>query len=197
MRNLYKMCILLCILPAVLLAGCGSADQGKTAGEEASLQSKSKSASVSEEEEFSPEVAFEGQDMEGNSVSSDIFSESKLTMVNVWATYCSPCLNEMPGLGELAQEYDPEEFQIIGIVSDVDEGAAEDKVRLVNVLIEQTSADYAHVLVNESVYKGLIRDVTAVPTTFFFNKKGELLDTVVGSMEKAAWEEKINAFLEE
>ena len=135
--------------------------------------------------------------MEGNPVSSDIFSESKLTMVNVWATYCSPCLNEMPALGELAQEYDPGDFQIIGIVSNVQEGGDEDKIRLVEVLIGQTSADYPHLLVNQSLYDSLLADVTAVPTTFFFDQDGKLLDSVLGSREKSEWEEMIQGFLGE
>ncbi|MCM1303539.1 MAG: TlpA family protein disulfide reductase [Butyrivibrio sp.] len=77
----------------------------------------------SESEEPAATITFEAQDMEGNTVSSSVFSGSRLTMVNVWATYCDPCLREMPGLGELAGEYDAEDFQIIGIISDVQEGA--------------------------------------------------------------------------
>ena len=136
---------------------------------------------------------FEGTDMEGNAVSSDIFLRSKLTMVNVWATYCGPCLREMPELGELAVEYDEKQFQMIGIVSDVLEG--EDQ-SFAESLIQQTGADYTHLLLNESIYYALLTDVTAVPTTFFVDKNGAVIDTVVGAMEKSAWEEKINELLE-
>ena len=136
---------------------------------------------------------FEGTDMEGNAVSSDIFSQSKLTMINVWATYCGPCLREMPGLGELSEEYDAKQFQLIGIVSDVLEG--EDQ-SYAESLIQQTGANYPHLLLNESIYSALLTDVSAVPTTFFIDKNGAILDTVVGAMEKSAWEEKINGLLE-
>ncbi|MCM1342698.1 MAG: hypothetical protein NC305_05770 [Lachnospiraceae bacterium] len=64
-------------------------------------------------------------------------------------------------------------------------------------LIQQTGADYTHLLLNESVYYALLTDVSAVPTTFFIDENGVILDTVIGSMEKAAWEEKVNALLEE
>ena len=142
-------------------------------------------------------VVFEGHDMEGNVVSSDVFSDSKLTMVNVWATYCNPCLREMPELGELAGEYDREDFQIIGIISDVQEGASQKSVDLAAELIETTGADYTHLFLNESLYFGLLEDVTAVPTTFFIDENGEILDIVVGAMKKTEWEEKIDALLEE
>ena len=48
---------------------------------------------------------FTATDLEGVEVDQSIFSDYKLTMVNVWATFCTPCINEMPDLGELAAEY--------------------------------------------------------------------------------------------
>ena len=51
--------------------------------------------------------------MEGNVISSDIFAQSRLTMINVWATYCNPCLREMPDLGALHQEFSEQGFQIL------------------------------------------------------------------------------------
>ena len=166
MNKLHKALWGILVLSAVLLAGCARDDGDKL---------------------------FEGTDMAGNAVSSDILSRSELTMINVWATYCGPCLREMPGLGELAAEYDAKQFQIIGIVSDVLEG--EDQ-SYAESLIRQTGANYTHLLLNESIYYGILTDVTAVPTTFFFDKNGTLLDTAVGAMEKSTWEEKINGLLE-
>lgn len=142
-------------------------------------------------------IVFEAQDMEGNAVSSELFSETRLTMVNVWATYCNPCLREMPGLGELADAYAADEFQIVGVISDVAEGADQRTLDYAEDLVEQTGAGYTHLLLNESLYYALLTDVSAVPTTFFIDKNGVILDTVVGSMDKSAWEEKIDELLEE
>lgn len=194
MRGRYKMCLTLLFVSAVFLSGCTKADNKKD--EEIRSEQKTESTPSPENEEISMETVFEGQDMEGNAVSADIFSESKLTMVNVWATYCNPCLREMPGLGELAEEYDSEQFQIIGIISDVQEGADQETMDLAATLIDETGADYRHLLLNKSLYYALLTDVTAVPTTFFVDENGKILDTVVGSMDKSAWEEKINALLE-
>ena len=170
-------------LSALLLFGCAKDTPESSAGSETG----SGASSVSEP------ISFEGTDLEGNTVSSDIFSQSKLTMINVWATYCGPCLNEMPALGELASEYDGEEFQIIGIVSDVMEGKDQS---LVESLVQQTGANYPHLLLNESIYYGLLTDVSAVPTTFFLDENGTLLDTVIGAMKKTDWEDKINGLLD-
>ena len=57
-------------------------------------------------------------------------------------------------------------------------------------------SEYPHLLLNESLYTALLTEVSAVPTTFFVDQDGQVLDTVVGAMERSAWEEKINALLE-
>lgn len=188
---------------AVLLSGCAGnhPEREKTESKEV-IESQETAESqgtteAQEDENESSVIAFEGQDIAGNSISSSVFSESKITMVNIWATYCNPCLSEMPGLGELAEEYDPEEFQIIGIISDVPEGADERLINNATALIEATGANYTHLTLNESIYNAFLTDVTAVPTTLFVDENAVVLDTVVGAMEKSAWEEKINALLEE
>lgn len=195
----YKRYVLLGIVTLLLLGGCGrnevpEKDSTDVESESAVLPDEDVSEGAVQEE--AGLISFEGQDTEGNIISSSILSESKLTMVNVWATYCNPCLREMPGLGELAKEYDSGDFQIIGIISDVQEGAPEKTLDYAVGLIEQTGADYPHLLLNESLYRALLTEVNAVPTTFFLDENGTVLDTVVGSMEKAAWEEKINGLLE-
>ena len=182
-NRLYLGLLALC---AVLLCGCGGGEQ----------QEGSASASGAADVSASgPEpVTFEGTDLEGGAVvSSELFAQSKLTMVNVWATYCNPCLSEMPSLGELAAEYDGAEFQIIGIVSDVREG---DGQEVVESLVQQTGAAYPHLLLNESVYYALLTEVSAVPTTFFVDGEGVVLDTVIGAQRKDAWKEAIDGLLE-
>ncbi len=192
------------VLLTALFTGCANSSDAKSetrpeteANTESVDESGSSSDSSQEGGEAASQIVFEGQDIDGNPVSSDIFSGSRLTMVNVWATYCNPCLSEMPGLGELAGEYDSESFQIIGIISDVLEGGDQKSVSLAASLIDKTGADYTHLLLNESIYHALLTDVTAVPTTFFIDQNGSIVDVAVGSMDKSAWEEKINGLLQE
>lgn len=195
----YKILLSVLLLTAILLSGCeeggaqGQGDKGTTEPDVTAQQE----ISLPVPEDLVGTASFEAHDMEGNTVSSDIFGESKLTMINVWATYCNPCLREMPALGELAQSYDAEDFRLIGIISDVPEDADQEVIDLAKDLIEQTGASYTHLPINESLYHALLEDVSAVPTTFFFDENGVLLETVVGAMEKSSWEEKINGFLEE
>ena len=118
-------------------------------------------------------------------------------MINVWATYCSPCLKEMPDLGEIASNYDSKYFQIIGIVSDVSTNSSNDDVAYAKKLIKETKANYPHLLLSESIYANLVAGVDAVPTTFFVNDNGELLNYVVGANSKSGWEGIIDELLDE
>ena len=201
MRKAYCKFFFIVILLAALLTGCGGGNREDTEedGKATGSSSAQTAAEVSSETgvEETSGIAFTCQDMDGNIVSETVFSEAKLTMVNVWATYCNPCLREMSGLGELAGEYEAGEFQIIGIISDVMEGADDATMDNAAALIEMTGANYTHLLLNESVFYALLTEVTAVPTTFFVDENGEVVDTVIGAMEKTAWEEKINALLED
>ncbi len=193
----YKMTALSLLLAVVLLSGCaqnGAQEKENTGASQSGAGQGALSAAVPED--LGGALSFEATDMEGNAVSSGIFADSKITMVNVWATYCNPCLNEMPSLGELAQEYDAGEFRLIGIISDVPENADQEILDLAKDLIGQTGASYTHLPINESLYHALLEDVTAVPTTFFFDENGMLLETVVGAMDKSSWKEKIDGLLE-
>ena len=201
MNKRHKILFGLLLLSLVLLCGCGGDSGEPSAGTAPETEPAGESQETPAPEDSSPEresepihITFEGTDLEGNPVSQDIFSQSQLTMVNVWATYCNPCLNEMPGLGELAAEHDGSEFQLIGIVSDVREG---DDQTLVESLVQQTGANYTHLLANDSIDHALLSSVSAVPTTFFFDQEGAYLGGVVGSAEKSDWEELIHELLEE
>ncbi len=207
-----KKRVLILMMAGLLLAGCGgSADNGDVAGN-GGLQSGSvtgeqeigtkgtatgdNSAEDTAEQEVYVLNFTDAKTTEGETMSADVFANSKLTMINVWATFCGPCINEMPDLGEIAREYDAAEFQMIGIVSDVIEGDA-DMLSEAKEIIEETGADYTHLLLNEELYMNLVGASDSVPTTYFFNQDGELLGYLVGAQSKGVWEEIINGLLEE
>ena len=127
---------------------------------------------------------FTTQDLHGNTVTDEIFRGKTLTVVNIWGTYCTPCINEMPYLGELAEEYDSSKVQIVGIPTDV---YNQEYLDYALSLINETDADYTHLLMSEELYNWGLTEIQYVPTTFFVNSEGEIIDTVVGSMSKEDW----------
>ncbi len=190
-----KFKIVTLLMITMLLTGCGANTE---AAEQELMQTVETEEETTEEatQEEPYVVSFEANTIEGEAMSSEIFANSRVTMINVWATYCNPCLSEMPDLGEIATAYDAEEFQMIGIISDVAEGASEDDIANAKELIEQTEAgSYSHLLLNESLYTNLVGGVNSVPTTFFVNQKGEMLGYAMGAQSKETWESIINDLL--
>ena len=193
MKKYITIFLLTIAASALVLSGCSN----KTNTAPDSTSSQNTSGTSSELQEFKPPVSFEAVTIDGETISSDILSNVKLTMVNVWATYCNPCLKEMPALGEIASAYAPEDFQILGIISDVTITSDEKTLAFAQELITETNASYKHLLLNEDLYYGMLLEVSAVPTTFFINSDKQIVDTVIGAMEKSDWEAKIEELLNE
>jgi len=130
-------------------------------------------------------------DLNGNEITQAIFAPYKLTMVNVWATFCPPCLQEMPDLAELHKEYKDKGVNIIGIVTDVyhsNQQIFNRNLSTANLIIEKTGADYLHLLPSEDLVNARLKNVQAVPETFFVDSKGNFVgQTYVGARSKAVW----------
>ncbi|MDY5908656.1 MAG: TlpA disulfide reductase family protein [Bullifex sp.] len=139
-----------------------------------------------------PVIAFETTDIFGNEVSSaELFAESRITMLNIWATYCSPCIGELPFLGKIPSEYDKADLQIIGVISDVFDQATYDTA--ISLITSKGAHTYPHLLVSESLYNSVLKDIVGVPTTLFVDSEGHVLKTVVGSNTLARWKEIITS----
>lgn len=140
---------------------------------------------------------FRTQTLDGEEVDQNIFADAKLNMVNIWATYCSPCIREMPGLAELSEEYDGQDLQMIGLISDVAETDSE-PAETARLIIEETAADYTHLLLSEDLYYGYLMEVQAVPTTVFVDDEGNQVgEAYIGSRNKEDWEEIIDEMIAE
>ena len=144
--------------------------------------------------------AFSTTDLEGNELDQSMLEDYSLTMVNVWATYCTPCLSEMPALGELAEEYRDQGVQIVGLVSDVlnsDGSFSEEQLDTARDIVAETGADYPHLLPSQDLY-GLLSQIYAVPTTFFVDSEGRQVGSAyLSAKEKDEWAEIIESMMEE
>lgn len=143
-------------------------------------------------------ASFTAMDIAGKAVDQKILSGHKLTMVNVWATFCPPCIQEMPDLGELSSAYG-DNFQIIGIIID----AADQNLQPIPAeiaeakdIIQTTGANYMHLLPSVSLVKAFLANVTSVPTTIFVDEKGNQVGPAyIGAKEKAQWQKIIEDLL--
>ena len=164
---------------AVLLgmSGCG---QSKMAAEESG---GSRQVMVFED--------FTAQDLDGNEVDESVFAGYDLTMINLWGTFCGPCLQEMPDLGEIADEYKDKGFQIVGICTDAvgnDGTSLPDVVSEATEIAEETGADYLHILPTGEIFTDLLPRVSGVPTTIFVDREGKQVGLAdMGAKSKDGW----------
>lgn len=194
--------VLLGISLAGLLAlgGCSSAGQKTFTVTDEQETTDSPSDAEQTTEQAGVLSSFSTTDLDGNIVDQSVLEDYDLTMVNVWATFCRPCIKEMPDLGELAQEYADENVQIVGLVSDVlntDGSISEEQVQTARDIVEQTGANYLHLLPSADLF-GVLGQISAVPTTFFVDSEGKQVGyAVVSAQSKEKWMETIDAMLDE
>ena len=125
-------------------------------------------------------LTFETTDLEGNPVSSEeIFSGHTITMINLWATWCDPCKRELPALAEMAEDFEKQGCQIIGICLDAED---EETMADAREILEEAGADYLNIVPFEGREELLPNSV--YPTTYFADENGIVLDGMVsGAME--------------
>lgn len=134
---------------------------------------------------------FNTTDVTGKKVDQTIFEKSDLTMVNIWATYCSPCLEEMPALQELSDKYKGK-MQIVGIVSDISK--ANDKTA--SKIIKEKKIKYTNLVPSSDMY--YLSQVQYVPTTVFLDKDGNQIgESYSGSKDRSSWDSLIKKMLDE
>ena len=142
---------------------------------------------------------FESTDMDGNAVDKSIFSDKTLTMVNIWGTFCDPCIKEMPDLGEINREYADKGFQVVGIpvdLPDTSDSFEDYKITTAKDIIASTKADYLHIMPSPDLSEAKLNDVDAVPETIFVDKDGNQVgESYLGSRSKDDWTAIIDALL--
>jgi len=112
----------------------------------------------------------------------------KAVLLNFWATWCGPCTIEMPWLVELQKQYGPQGLEILGIAMD-DSG-------------EKTIGDFAKEMgVNYTILQGketvadLFGGLPGLPSSFYVDRAGRIVDRHVGLVSRSDIEEKIKAAL--
>lgn len=193
---------LILLLALLMLSGCGNS-AGTTPNTDSSAPSSSQTddtqsndSAASESSDDSAEtfqLTFTAKDLDGNEVDQSVFANAKLTMMNIWATFCGPCINEMPELGELAAEGGTN-YQIIGVCADLN--GTEDMLEDAKEIVSQTKANYLHLQPSEDLYPVLTAS-SSVPVTFFFDSEGKLVGKgILGAQKKDTWSQVISERLE-
>lgn len=144
---------------------------------------------------------FNATDLNGNEVDESIFAENKLTMVNLWGTFCGPCIYEMPFLGEISKEYADKGVGVVGIVIDMTDNEGnifEAQHNDALDIVAQTKVEYVNIVPSKELMERKISSVFSVPETIFIDSEGKQIgQSYLGARSKAEWKKIIDGLLGE
>ena len=143
--------------------------------------------------------AFEGKDLDGNTVKSDeLFSGNTVTVVNFWFTTCNPCVGELAELDALNKELAEKGGSLIGVNTftlDGDEAAISEA----KDVLAKKGATYQNVYFDSDGEAGkFTTNIFAYPTTYVVDRSGNIVgDPIVGAITEKKQAETLQKLIEQ
>ena len=143
--------------------------------------------------------AFEGQDLDGNTVKSDaLFSGNAVTVVNFWFTTCNPCVGELAELDALNKELAEKGGALIGVNTftlDGDEAAISEA----KDVLAKKGATYQNVYFDSDGEAGkFTTNIFAYPTTYVVDRSGNIVgDPIVGAITEKSQAQALQTLIDQ
>jgi peroxiredoxin len=122
-----------------------------------------------------PDFTFPGLD--GKKVSLSDY-KGKVVLVNIWATWCSPCVEEMPSMEKLYRKFKGENFEILAVSID------EPGLKAVAPFMKKSNLTFPALIDSEGAIKA-VYGITGIPESFIIDQQGILLKKIVGPVDWA------------
>ena len=123
--------------------------------------------------------------LDGQPASLEAIADGKPVVVNLWATWCPPCIREMPVLEAAQQRYPDVRF--------VFANQGEHPETIQSFLNEQ-ELELAHVLSDQKGSFGQVVGSHGLPTTLFYSAEGKLVDSHMGELSQASLAKNLERF---
>ena len=143
--------------------------------------------------------AFEGKDLDGNTVKSDeLFSGNAVTVVNFWFTTCNPCVGELAELDALNKELAEKGGALIGVNTFTLDG---DKAAIADAkdVLAKKGATYQNIYFGSGGDAGkFVENVFAYPTTYVVDRNGNIVgDPIVGAITEKKQAETLQKLIDQ
>ena len=143
--------------------------------------------------------AFEGKDLDGNTVKSDeLFSGNAVTVVNFWFTTCNPCVGELAELDALNKELAEKGGSLIGVNTFTLDGD-ETAISEVKDVLAKKGATYQNVYFDSDGEAGkFTTNIFAYPTTYVVDRNGNIVgEPIVGAITEKKQAETLQKLIEQ
>lgn len=121
-----------------------------------------------------PDITF--QDASGKDVTLSSF-KGKTILLNLWATWCQPCREEMPALDRLQKAMGSDKFEVVALSLDRQGYAASRK------FLDELKANAVNLYADPTAKQGMALKLIGMPTTILINKDGLEIGRLAGSAE--------------
>ena len=143
--------------------------------------------------------AFEGKDLDGNTVKSEeLFSGNAVTVVNFWFTTCNPCVGELAELDALNKELAEKGGSLIGVNTFTLDG---DKAAIADAkdVLMKKGATYQNVYFDSDGEAGkFTTNIFAYPTTYVVDRSGNIVgEPIVGAITEKKQAETLQKLIEQ
>ena len=206
MKNKALSIFTLLLTGTLLFAGCGQSNTAATSDKQvtsevaastdtdASTETDAGNATTDDSQTLFSSM--ETTDLDGNAVDSSIFSENKVTLVNVWNVGCTPCVNEIPELDKINSEYQGKGAAVYGLSCDFGNGIPDDELAQIKDIMTNANASYTQLRMDGTLKtSNTLLNLMAFPTTYVVDSEGNILDTIEGSNDYDGWKEVIDSYL--
>lgn len=135
--------------------------------------------------------AFSVRTLDGRTLVRLADLKNRPVVIDFWATWCGPCRASMPHLSEMQTRYGKQGLLVLGL--SVDDGGAQ-AAPMVRKFADKLGVKFTLAMANDEVLDdyGPIR---SIPTTFFINRKGEIVRRVVGFIDGETMEDYVKEIL--
>ena len=116
------------------------------------------------------------KDTKNNQISLSDF-RGKLILMNFWATWCSPCKEEMPSLDLLLTEENLNNLRIFPI------NVGQDNIKKASKFFDDLEIKNLELYFDSEITLAKKFGLRGIPTTILFNKKGEEFARIMGSID--------------
>ena len=143
--------------------------------------------------------AFEGKDLDGNTVKSDeLFSANAVTVVNFWFTTCNPCVGELSELDALNKELAEKGGSLIGVNTFTLDGD-ETAISEAKDVLAKKGATYQNVYFDSDGEAGkFTTNIFAYPTTYVVDRNGNIVgEPIVGAITEKKQAETLQKLIEQ
>ena len=143
--------------------------------------------------------AFEGKDLDGNTVKSDeLFSANAVTVVNFWFTTCNPCVGELAELDALNKELAEKGGALIGVNTFTLDGD-ETAISEAKDVLAKKGTTYQNVYFDSDGEAGkFTTNIFAYPTTYVVDRNGNIVgEPIVGAITEKKQAETLQKLIEQ